>query len=207
MFCMCCDASHETMQESTLTAVTTVSAMADPAQTSESSPSKVATATEGERRVDASDSTIAPMPQPEQEEPPKLAPEPEADVQPQQQEDGAAGEKKAKKKRSKINEEVDYDSTLVVPLSRDNGQAKLGMVAYNNEGEDFMRIRSIAEKGLIATWNAEKQGSEDQLVKVGYHIVAVNEVQVPSKMKSVIVDTNIRDIKLTLRRAVPKPAQ
>eukprot|EP00971_Amphidinium_carterae_P287352 5704148-Amphidinium_carterae.1 len=45
-----------------------------------------------------------------------------------------------RKKNQRADETVDYVNPLTITVDRSNG-LKLGLIAYNNEGEDFMRIR------------------------------------------------------------------
>mmetsp|Transcript_14091 Transcript_14091/g.31891 ORF Transcript_14091/g.31891 Transcript_14091/m.31891 type:complete len:198 (+) Transcript_14091:91-684(+) len=196
LFCRCCDTSHEVEAES-MAVVTVVSAMDEPPlDEAPPPPPKVA---------DPKSAAVEPLVvQAPAEEEPKAPPADEA-PKGKETEDAPKVNKEGtkRKKNQRADETVDYVNPLTITVDRSNG-LKLGLIAYNNEGEDFMRIRSINEDGLIGKWNASHEGIDEQLVKIGYHIVGVNDKQLPNEMKTEIIDVSITKVVLTLRRAVPK---
>mmetsp|Transcript_71317 Transcript_71317/g.133398 ORF Transcript_71317/g.133398 Transcript_71317/m.133398 type:complete len:204 (-) Transcript_71317:87-698(-) len=86
---------------------------------------------------------------------------------------------------------------FIINLDRSNGE-KLGLVAYNNSGENFMRIRAIKSTGLVASWNQAKR--IEQQVMVDYAIMSVNGMDNPTEMKRIITDNTVSSITMVVRR-------
>mmetsp|Transcript_34589 Transcript_34589/g.77618 ORF Transcript_34589/g.77618 Transcript_34589/m.77618 type:complete len:186 (-) Transcript_34589:22-579(-) len=89
---------------------------------------------------------------------------------------------------------------FVLSVDRSKGE-KLGLVAYNNSGESFLRIRAIKPVGLIAKWNEEHP---DKIVRVDFLILSVNGNETPSEMRKTVTDSSVLGIDMTLRRSVPQ---
>mmetsp|Transcript_27670 Transcript_27670/g.63959 ORF Transcript_27670/g.63959 Transcript_27670/m.63959 type:complete len:211 (+) Transcript_27670:95-727(+) len=89
---------------------------------------------------------------------------------------------------------------FIVTVTRSQGE-KLGLVAYNNSGESFLRIRAIKPVGLIAKWNEEHP---DKIVRVDFLILSVNGNETPSEMRKTVTDSSVLGIDMTLRRSVPQ---
>mmetsp|Transcript_56506 Transcript_56506/g.132532 ORF Transcript_56506/g.132532 Transcript_56506/m.132532 type:complete len:205 (-) Transcript_56506:87-701(-) len=64
---------------------------------------------------------------------------------------------------------------------------KLGVLVYNRNGEQFIRVRTVQEGGLIADWNAAN--AEKQL-KPGCQILEVNGKRTPDDMRAELNDAS-----------------
>mmetsp|Transcript_57617 Transcript_57617/g.106512 ORF Transcript_57617/g.106512 Transcript_57617/m.106512 type:complete len:201 (-) Transcript_57617:23-625(-) len=89
---------------------------------------------------------------------------------------------------------------FVLTVDRSKGE-KLGLVAYNNSGESFLRIRAIKPAGLIAKWNEEHP---EKVVRVDFLILSVNGNDTPPEMRRIVTDSSVNDITMTLRRSTPQ---
>mmetsp|Transcript_23383 Transcript_23383/g.43014 ORF Transcript_23383/g.43014 Transcript_23383/m.43014 type:complete len:173 (-) Transcript_23383:148-666(-) len=169
MFCVCCEADKSTMQT-----VDSVAAVMPQTTEQEVANDEVMPEPFDEDK---------PAPQPIEATP---TPEPKAEVaQPKDKEEPESKEKGVPLK--------DTDLTIVVDRS---GSEKLGMVAFNNTGEEFIRIRSIKASGLIAKWNSE---NPDKQVKTGYYILSVNGIRSPNEMRAAIADGTVTSITMVVR--------
>mmetsp|Transcript_6571 Transcript_6571/g.9026 ORF Transcript_6571/g.9026 Transcript_6571/m.9026 type:complete len:208 (+) Transcript_6571:107-730(+) len=87
---------------------------------------------------------------------------------------------------------------FIVTVTRSQGE-KLGLVAYNNSGENFIRIRAIKSTGLVASWNVSSDANHQILVD--YCIMSVNGTDQAAEMRRIITDCLVPSITMVVRRA------
>ena len=102
---------------------------------------------------------------------------------PQKEED----EKERKQMTAKV--EGSYEITL------DRSGGKLGMLVYNQPGEDFLRVRSVREGWIVDKWNSSHPSKQ---VMPGYIIIAVNGKTKADEMCFVIGDVTHKSLNLTV---------
>mmetsp|Transcript_35206 Transcript_35206/g.64308 ORF Transcript_35206/g.64308 Transcript_35206/m.64308 type:complete len:213 (+) Transcript_35206:78-716(+) len=106
-----------------------------------------------------------------------------------------AKEEKEEKAVAKVETEG-----FIVRVQRQE-KKKLGVLVYNRNGEQFIRVRTVQEGGAIAEWNA---ANPDKQLKPGCHIVDVNGKRTPDDMRNQLNDPAAFQV-LTIH-VKPKPA-
>mmetsp|Transcript_66622 Transcript_66622/g.124345 ORF Transcript_66622/g.124345 Transcript_66622/m.124345 type:complete len:187 (+) Transcript_66622:92-652(+) len=90
------------------------------------------------------------------------------------------------------------DEEYTITLERAGN--KLGMLVYNQAGEEFIRVRTVREGWLVDKWNA---ANPTRALKPGYTIVEVNGRKSADDMRWVIGDAQQQTLSIRVRPVQP----